>query len=123
MVDRQYALQFLAALLVTQLSELPVVWYLLSRHVADNGERLGAGRIATACFFANMATLPYLWFVYPEIFPYRAAITLGEATALFAEALLYMILLRVSLRSAFFCSLVANVFSVLVGLVIMPPFP
>ncbi|TGU71063.1 hypothetical protein E4633_11995 [Geomonas terrae] len=121
MVDREYALQFLAALLVTQLSELPVVWYLLSRHVA--GEHLGAVRIATACFFANMATLPYLWFVYPEIFPYRVAITLGEATALFAEALLYMIMLRVSLRSAFFCSLVANVFSVLVGLIIMPPFP
>jgi len=123
MVDRQYALQFLAALLVTQLTELPVVCYLLSRHFAGKGEQVAAGKIVAACFFANMATLPYLWFIYPEFFPYRISITLGEVTALFAEALLYMILLGASLRAAFFCSLAANVSSVLVGLVIMPPFP
>ena len=47
---------------------------------------------------------------------------LGETTALVAEGLLYMILLGASLRSVFFSSLAANVRSVLVDLVVMPPF-
>lgn len=123
MIDCQYALQFLAALLVTELTELPVVWYLLSRYSAGKGEKVAAGRIAVACIFANMATLPFLWFIYPEFFPYRTSVILGEATALVAEAFLYMVLLRTSVRAAFFSSLVANISSVLVGLVLMPPFP
>lgn len=123
MMDRQFALQFLAALLVTELTEIPVVWYLLSRHFKGKGKQFAAGRIAAACFFANMATLPYLWFVYPEFFTYRMSASLGEATALVAEALLYLVLLGASLRAAFFCSLVANISSVLIGMVLMPPFP
>ncbi len=123
-MDRQFALQFLAALLVTELTETPVVWYLLSRHFKGKGKQYAAGRIAAACFFANMATLPYLWFVYPEFFPYWwMSASLGEATALVAEALLYLVLLGASLRAAFFCSLVANISSVLIGMVLMPPFP
>jgi hypothetical protein len=122
MVDRQYALQFLTALLATQMTELPLVWYLLSRHFAGKGEQVAAGKITTACLFANMATLPCLWFIYPEFFPYRMSVMLGEATAVFAEALFYMVLLGASLPAALLSSLVANVASVLVGLVVMPPF-
>jgi hypothetical protein len=122
MSEHAYLLAFAKGFAITQAVEIPVVWYLLSRHFRQTGGNVACRRIIAAAFFANMATLPYLWFVYPEILDFAGSVALGETTALVAEALVYHYLLGASLRAAFFASLAANGCSVLVGLVVMPPF-
>jgi hypothetical protein len=87
-----------------------------------NGRLVVLSQIIAAAFSANMATLPLLWFVYPELLDFWAAVALGEVTALIGEGLLYFFLLIVPLRLALQTSLVANGASVLAGLLIMPPF-
>jgi hypothetical protein len=123
MADHSYIIAFVKGFAITQSVEIPVVWYLLARHFRLQGQAVPAGRIVAAAFFANMATLPYLWFVYPEMLGYAGSVALGELTAWLAEALLYRSLLGASLSAALLASLAANVCSVLVGLVVMPPVP
>lgn len=122
MSEHAYHLAFVKGFVETQAVEIPVVWYFLSRHFRRTDSSVSFFRIIAAAFFANMATLPYLWFVYPEFLDVTSSVAMGETTALMAEALLYYFLLGASLRAAFLASLTANTCSVLVGLILMPPF-
>jgi len=122
MLDHSYLIAFAKGFAITQAVEIPVVWYLLSRHFQRIGANAKGGRIIAGAFFANMATLPYLWYVYPEFLDFAGTVAVGEATALLAEAIFYHFLLGVSFREAFIASLAANVCSVLAGLILMPPF-
>ncbi|HJW29168.1 MAG TPA: hypothetical protein VJ508_07930 [Saprospiraceae bacterium] len=122
MPEHAYLLAFVKGFVVTQAVEIPVVWHFLSRHFRRIDGSVSFIRIIAAAFFANMATLPYLWFVYPEFLDFSGSVAIGEATALVAEALLYYFLLGASLRAAFLASLTANGCSVIVGLLVMPPF-
>ncbi|MFH0785733.1 MAG: hypothetical protein V2B20_27815 [Pseudomonadota bacterium] len=122
MIEQPYVIVFFKALVVTDIVEIPLVWYLLSQSFRRTGKPVVLRQIIAAAFFANMATLPFLWFVYPEFLDFSSAVALGEATALVGETLLYYFLLGASLRVAFLISLVANGASVLVGFILMPPF-
>ena len=122
MSEHAYLTAFMKGFALTQSVEIPIVWYILARHFRRSGAEVAAGRIVAAAFFANMATLPSLWFVYPGVLDVTGTVVLGEATALLAEALLYRMLLGASWRAALFASLTANCSSVLVGLIVMPPF-
>jgi len=122
MLEHSYLVAFFKGFAFTQAVEIPVVWYLLSRNFRQIGKIVIHRRIIASAFFANMATLPYLWFVYPELLDYTSSVVLGEATALVAEALFYYLILGVPLRVAAFTSFAANSCSVLIGLLIMPPF-
>ncbi|MBU1564398.1 MAG: hypothetical protein KJ630_02070 [Proteobacteria bacterium] len=84
-------------------------------------KKMVIGRIIAAVFFGNMATLPYLWFVYPEFLDYPFAVMLGEMTAFLAEGFLYYFLLEASWRISFFSSFVANASSIVMGLLVLPP--
>lgn len=121
MTEHQYAIAFLKGFALTQLTEIPVVWYLLARHFRASGAEVPSLRLVAAAFFANMATLPYLWFVAPEFLNFTGTVLWGEAAVLAVEALFYRSLLGASPRAAFFASLAANTLSVLVGLAVMPP--
>lgn len=121
MNEPDYIVLFCRAFLITQVIEIPVVWYLLARDFRRCGDEPSALRLVIGAFFANAATLPCLWFVLPHFLAYGQAVALGELIAFAAEALLYLCLLRASWRSALVASLAANASSVLVGLLIMPP--
>jgi hypothetical protein len=107
MVEQPYVIVFFKALVVTDIVEIPLVWYLLSQSFRRTGKSVVLRQIIAASFFANMATLPFLWFVYPEFLDFSAAVALGELTALVGEALLYYFLFGTSLRAALLVSLVA----------------
>ena len=122
MTAQGHALAFLKGFALTQSVEILVVLFLLGRHFRSSCGEAASFRIAAAAFFANMATLPYLWFVYPELLDYAWALAAGEATALAAEAIFYRLFLGASARAALAASFAANAASVLAGLLVMPPF-
>ena len=122
MSDSGYALLFLKALALTIAVETPVAWFLLSRHLFKKGKRKSTGRIIAAAVIGNMATLPYLWYFYPELFGFRLRVAFGEATAVGIEALVYFLMTEASIGASLAASLAANAASVVVGLIVMPPF-
>lgn len=122
MSGHEYLHAFIKGFVITQLVEIPVVLYILTRHFHRISESIPFHRIIATAFFANMATLPYLWFFYPEFLSFSTAVAVGEMTALVVEGAIYCFTLGATMRAAFIASLAANCSSVLVGLILMPPF-
>ena len=117
-----YGLLFLKGMLLTQAVEVPVAWLLLSMLTRRSGTSRSSLRIVAATIIGNLATLPWLWFVFPELMTYGYAVVLGEITAVGLEALLYHLILGTGYRYALLVSVAANAASVITGLLIMPPF-
>jgi hypothetical protein len=68
---------------------------------------------------ASALTLPYLWFVLPAfIFDRTVFVTFGEVAVILVEAILYYKLLKLKLLDAFVVSLVANIASIVFGLLL-----
>ena len=66
-------------------------------------------RLALLLIFANLATHPAVWFIFPQLpLGYWAATFLSEIFAWLAEALFYGLVFRVSAVRALAVSLVAN---------------
>ncbi len=110
---RSYAVDFLIALVLTLLIELPVLW-VLARGVfrlrtASTRRLLAVGALG------SLLTLPVLWFVLPAFLSPAVAIALGEALAVGVEALLLWRLLPARPLVAVILSLVANLASFLLG--------
>jgi hypothetical protein len=122
MSDYYYTCEFLTALLLTIASELPVAYFILYRHLKIKGMTVRPGRIVAAVVICNLTTLPYLWFVYPAIMDYTIAVLCGELTAFLVEAFIYWITTGAGIFASLLASLAANATSVLVGLIVMPPF-
>jgi hypothetical protein len=118
----EYSLQFLKGFIVTQATEIPLAYFCLTRYLRRKGKEVHQGRILLAAFLGNMATLPYLWFVYPEFMTFRSTVIWGEITAVGVEALLYWLATEAGIGASLLASVVSNAGSVLVGLIIMPPF-
>lgn len=108
------AVLFLLALLITWLVELPIVW-LLARY-ALRLRRVGTARLLGVGLLATALTLPYLWFLLPDLLSAQAALWLGEALVFAVELGLYRWLLPANWRQAALLSLAANAASLLVGL-------
>jgi len=66
----------------------------------------------------SLATLPYVWFVFPMFSSGTAYIALAELFAFAAEAIGYRFILRVDWKRAAALSLVCNAASFLFGLAI-----
>lgn len=120
MLGNDYLYAFVKGFVITQAVEIPIVCYLIAQHFHCTKKNVPLCRIISAAFFSNMATLPYLWFFFPEFLSFPIAVAAGEITALVAEAIMYYTLLKSTMRSAFITSLTANCCSVLVGLFFMP---
>lgn len=117
-----YGLLFLKGLLLTQAVEVPVAWVLLSMLTRRSGTSRSSLRIVAATIIGNLATLPWLWFVFPELMTYGYTVLLGEITAVGLEALLYHLIIGTGYRDALLVSVAANAASVITGLLIMPPW-
>jgi hypothetical protein len=103
---------WLVALLITLAVEAPIVLAL------TRGSELGAVRRFGFIVFAQLATHPLVWFVFPRIagITGSTALTLSEAWAWLAEAALYALAFRgITVTRALAVSAVANGASVLAG--------
>lgn len=116
-----YHLQFLRALLLSVSLEFSAVlaMLLLYRHF-----KKGIGFKYTPLFIrvslATAITIPFVWYVFPLLqADYQTRIYLSESFAVSVEGLYYALSLRCPLAVAMVLSLVANMFSYLVGPILL----
>jgi hypothetical protein len=104
---------WLIAFLVTSAVEVPLVVAL------TRGTEPSAPRRAALALFAQLATHPLVWFVFPYIVGLRGstAMLLSEIWAFGAESVLYALTLRIGVTRAAAISALANGASILVGVV------
>ncbi len=105
-------LAWLFAFLVTAAVETPIVLYL----TGDRG--MGAGRRAGLIVFAQLATHPLVWFVFPRIAGLTgySAMALSELWAWLAEAVFYgLVFPGIGASRAIGISALANAASILAG--------
>jgi hypothetical protein len=91
--------------------ELPVALWIL-------GKEGPTWRRVAVILFANLATHPTVWFIIPELpISYEAQVVLAELWALGIEGAIYAtVFSSLSRRRAFAAALLANGFSLAVGL-------
>lgn len=109
-----YTTDFLFSLLVTLIVEVPIVVCL----VKILKEKTTISRIIWISILATTLTIPYLWFVFNEYFDYWTMVILGEIFVFIVEAIIYWKLLPVSFKKAIIISFLANISSILLGLLI-----
>lgn len=112
---RSYVVDFLIALVLTLLIELPVLW-VLARGVFKLP--VSTRRLLAVGALGSLLTLPVLWFVLPVFMNPPAAIALGEVLAVGVEALLLWRLLPARPLAAVVLSLAANLASFLLGQIV-----
>jgi hypothetical protein len=118
-----FELRFLISLVVTVVIETAVIVCYIRFFYKIPARQLSMPRILFAGFFASFATLPYLWFVLPPLVrPYWLMVTTGEAGVFILEAMAYIYLLNLPFRKTIVLSVAANIASIIVGLLALPPF-
>jgi hypothetical protein len=111
---------WLAAFLITVAVEVPLVAPLL------RGRDPGGWRLVALVVFANLATHPAVWFIFPQLvlvgtLPFTVV---AELWAVAAEAVFYGVAVRgVTPARAIGTSVAANVASFVVGLLIAELWP
>ena len=110
-----YEQSFIISLVITLLVEIPVV-FLLVKYVYKKVDKKG---IIFAGVVASALTLPYFWFILPFYISDRTAyIICGEFAIIVIEAFIYFKILKLNFKQALFVSLVANLVSTLIGLMV-----
>ncbi len=89
--------------------ELPLVFFLAKQR---------RGRAVLASLAANAITHPALWFFWPRLMPYTAAVVCGELFAVGAEGLA-LATLGGQRRRGFLIALAANAYSYALGELVM----
>lgn len=113
-----YQQKFLIALILTLVSELPVVFVLII--YLYKYKNIKTLMIFFVGILASALTLPYLWFVLPA-FVYNRNIYLivGETSVILIEAIIYWRLLKLKLIDSLIVSLLANVTSIITGILLI----
>lgn len=102
---------WLVAFAMTLAIETPVVAAFYRRQEPKRGRLLGL------IFFANLATHPAVWFIFPRLpVSYERAVFLSEVWAYGLEVLFYALAFAGGPRRAFLASITANTASFLFGL-------
>jgi hypothetical protein len=110
-------MKFLISLLLTLLAEMPVV-FVLVRYFFKY-KNIKTSQILFVGILASALTLPYLWFVLPSFISNRTFyMVLGESLVILTEAIIYFKLLKLKLSDAFIVSLIANIASIILGLLL-----
>ena len=100
---------WLFAFCLTLAVETPIVWAFYRRV-----ER--APRLLGLVFFANLATHPAVWFIFPRLpASYERQVVLSEAWAFGLEIVFYHLAFPGSLRRAALAAISANAASLVVG--------
>jgi hypothetical protein len=112
----RYEYQFLWALAWTVFIEVAALILIVRVLYRIDRRELSYVRLCFSGFICSFSTLPYLWFVLPQIIKSRYIfIASGEVFAILIEALIYFFLLQVILQKALIISLACNIFSLLIG--------
>lgn len=112
-----YEQKFLLSLFLTLIIEVPVV-FILVRYIYKY-KNIKISTIFFVGILASTLTLPYLWFVLPAfVFDRIIYLVLGETLVVLAETVIYFKLLKLKLLDAFIVSLLANIVSAVLGLLI-----
>jgi len=111
-----YTYHFVFALLANCILESVTVVVLVRWMCGKGQESISINKLIATCIFANMLTLPYVWYVFPYIFyqSYTVALCIGELFAFLLEAAFYAFYLGLSVRQALIVSFCANALSFLV---------
>jgi len=111
-----YETEFLLALAITITAEVPVLVVLIRGVFRDTGipvrRIIGIGALCTAL------TLPYLWFVWPPFVDAAYYPLIGELLVVLVEAGVLNQLLGLDTKRAAACSLIMNVVSFGIGLLV-----
>ncbi len=108
--------QWFVAFLLTVAVEAPIIVAL------TRASPVSSSRRALVALFAQLATHPLVWFVFPRIagITGRTALELSELWAWLAEAVFYLTVLPgLSPARAFGASAIANAASILAALVVL----
>lgn len=107
---------FLWALLMTLLIEVPVV-FLVNKYIYKNKNNI---YVLFTGIVSSVLTLPYFWFILPAFISNRIVyIIVGEISIVLIEAFIYYCILKLKFSQAIIISLIANIASILGGLLIM----
>jgi hypothetical protein len=110
---------FLRALALTIAIETAVVILMVRFLYRLNPKELSWKRLLLASCFASFATLPYLWFVLPELFGNFLRLSLiGETGVVIIEGLFYRAVFPLTASKCFVLSLCANGVSFLAGILL-----
>lgn len=112
-----YEMLFLKSLLLS-ISIETIVLVIIYRFIFKN-EEIKIGRLISTGFIATFATLPYLWFVLSDFIGQRLwYVIIGESFAVILETFIIGVILKTSLSKAFLSSLICNMISFSIGLII-----
>jgi len=112
-----YEQKFLVALFLTLIVEVPLVLFFV-RYIYKH-KNIGISNIIFIGILASALTLPYLWFVLPTFISNQVAYQIiGEFLVILIEASIYYKLLKLKTAEALLVSLVANIASVVLGLLL-----
>lgn len=110
-----YEQSFLNSLFITLIIEVPIVFF-LAYYIYRKTEKFN---IILSGIIASTLTLPYFWFILPSYISNRSFfIIIGELVIILVEAFIYHKFLKLKFMQAFFVSLIANIVSMSMGLII-----
>jgi|SRR3989344_2097777 len=108
---------FLKALILTLLIEIPIV-AIITKLLFKSKLKIWKIIFIGAC--ASILTLPYVWFIFPKyILDYTAYLIVAELFAFLFETIFYWQTLELRFDKALLISLLANLISFLIGLIIL----
>lgn len=111
---------FLIAWVLTNLSESMAILALARFLFGYPQKKLSNTKLILTCVAASTLTLPMLWFIVPlVIHNYGWYIILGESLVIAIEAMIYYLVLRKDFITSLLISLVCNLFSILIGSLIL----
>jgi hypothetical protein len=111
-----YQTKFLISLLVTLIIEISVLFLIL--RFSYKNKKISTKKIISVGIIASALTLPYLWFVLSPYLLSNYYIYFGEVFVFLIEALIYNQILNLKFKNALLVSLVCNIFSFVIGLII-----
>jgi len=115
-----YLQLFIKALLTTVLIECFIAAALRKYAGRPLSLNMSYRHLLVTVALASCLTLPYVWFVFPQLFPSRVIFGMvSEMFALLVEAIWYWLALRISFKKAFLLSFFTNLGSFLIGLLMI----
>ncbi len=114
----EYVNAFLTAMIITILIETTVLFILQKKILKKEFEKIPLQKIIFTGIFCSFATIPYLWFVLPEILPANLYIIVGELLIVIIEGILISQILELKIEKAIMVSALCNSISYGIGILI-----
>lgn len=118
MMEGSYEQMFLQALLLTVAVETVVLFLCARLLLKMKGNEAPDSLLLFCGIGLSLATLPYVWFIFPLFASGAAYVALAELFAFAAEAVGYKYILRLGWGKAALLSFACNASSFLIGLLV-----